>query len=82
MFSLSSLKSMEVIDINSGCKLGYIKDMVIDCENYKVISIVVPNPKNGWFSKINDIEVKWEDINKIGIDIILINAGEFTDIND
>lgn len=82
MFSISSLKSMEVIDVNSGCKLGYVKDMLIDCDTYKIISILVPNPKDGWFSRNNGIEVKWENIVKIGVDIILVNAAEFVDIND
>lgn len=82
MFSISSLKTMEVIDMNSGCKLGFVKDMIIDCDNYKVISIIVPNPKGGWFSKGSGIEVKWENIVKIGVDVIMVNAEEFVDIDD
>ncbi len=74
LHSLNSLKSMEVIDVTTGSKLGFIKDLVVDCDNYKIISILIPNQKLGWFSKNNDIEIPWEQINKIGVDVILVNC--------
>lgn len=74
LHSLSNLKSMEVIDITTGSKLGFIKDLVVDCDNYKVISILLPNHKIGWFSKNMDIEIPWEQITKIGVDVILVDC--------
>lgn len=82
MFSLSSLKAMEVIDIKSGYRLGFIKDMILDCSESKVISIVVPSQKPIWFSKTKDIEISWDRITKIGIDVILVDAADLFDIND
>ncbi|AGK97289.1 YlmC/YmxH family sporulation protein [Clostridium pasteurianum] len=82
MYSLNSLRSMEIIDINTGCKLGYIKDLVVDCDNYKIISILVPNQNSGWFSKNSDIEIPWSKITKIGVDVILIDGRDILYNND
>lgn len=72
--SINAMKTMEVIDINTGTKLGFISDIKIDCEEQKILSILLPGESKGWFSKIDDIEVMWKDIIKIGIDVILVNA--------
>lgn len=82
MFSINNLKSMEVVDVESGCKLGYMKDMVVDCTDNKVISILVPGQKIIWFSKNKEIEIPWNRIVKIGVDVILVNAADLFDIND
>lgn len=74
MFAISSMKSMEVIDINTGTRLGYIKDFKIDCDNHKVEAIVLPGAqRTGWFSRPEDIEVLWSNIRKIGVDVILVD---------
>lgn len=72
--SINAMKTMEVIDINTGTKLGFISDIKIDCEEQKILSILLPGESKGWFSKNDDIEVMWKDIVKIGIDVILVNA--------
>jgi len=74
MFAINSLKVMEIIDINTGSKLGYIKDFKINCENHKIESIVLPTEKSGWFGKSQDVEIPWEKIKKIGIDVILVDG--------
>jgi len=67
---------MEVIDINTGSKLGYIKDLIIDCVDYKIISIVIPREKSSWLSKSKDLEIPWNRIVKIGVDVLLVNLEE------
>jgi YlmC/YmxH family sporulation protein len=74
MHSIGNIRSMEVIDITTGVKLGFIKDFKIDCENYKIISILLPNQKISWFSKNDSIEIPWSKVTKIGIDVILIDG--------
>jgi len=74
MFALGSLKNMEIIDVNTGSKLGYIKDFKINCNLHKVEAITLPTQKTGWFSKSEDIEIPWEKIKKIGVDVILIDG--------
>lgn len=81
MFAVNSLKTMEIIDINAGTKLGYIKDFKINCEEYKIESIIIPTQKSGWFSKSEDIELPWERIKKIGVDVILVDGEGFVEIN-
>ncbi|KYH35944.1 PRC-barrel domain protein [Clostridium tepidiprofundi DSM 19306] len=79
LFSINSLKTMEVIDINSGSRLGYIKDFVIDCEEYKVLSLIIPVQKVSLFGKTNTIEIPWEKIKKIGVDVILVDGQDIVD---
>jgi len=74
MFSLNSMKSMEVIELNTGAKLGYILDFKIDCEENTVQSILLPSLKVGWFSKREFIEIPWGSIAKIGVDVIIVNS--------
>lgn len=76
MFAISSLRSMEIIDINTGAKLGYIKDLKVNCEEYRIEAITIPTQKTGWFSRGEDIEIPWERIRKIGIDVILVDGDE------
>jgi len=71
MFAINSLKTMEIIDINTGTKLGYIKDFKVNCEEYKLEAIILPTQ---WFSKNEDIELPWERIKKIGVDVILVDG--------
>ena len=44
-YSLNSIKTMEVVEINSGTRLDFIKDFKADTENYKITSILMPNEK-------------------------------------
>ena len=73
LYSINSMREMDVIDINNGEKLGNIKDIKIDYENSKIISIVVQELGEGWFSKREEIEIAWKDIIKVGVDVILVN---------
>ncbi|NEZ45991.1 YlmC/YmxH family sporulation protein [Clostridium niameyense] len=77
LYSIGNLRSMEVIDINTGSKLGYIKDLVIDCDEYKIVSIIIPSRKLSLFSKKDDIEIGWDKIKKLGVDVILVEGDEY-----
>lgn len=72
LFSINNIRTMEVIDFESGKKLGFIKDLVVDCEEYKIISLVIPEEKVSLFGKEGSIEIPWENVYKIGIDVILV----------
>lgn len=74
--SINNLKMMEVIDISTGSKLGYIKDFFIDCIDYKIISLIIPREKSSIFSKDENIEINWSKIIKIGVDVILVDIEE------
>ena len=76
LFSLKDLRNLEVIDVNEGRKLGYIIDVKVDCDEYRVLSILLPIEKNSWFSKQEVIEIEWEDVMKVGVECILVNLRE------
>jgi len=76
MFAINNLRQMEIIDVNSGSKMGYIKDLKVDCDDYRIISIILPTQKSSWFNKNNSIEIPWEKVKKIGVDVILVDGSD------
>ncbi|APC40653.1 YlmC/YmxH family sporulation protein [Clostridium estertheticum] len=76
MFAINNLRQMEIIDINSGSKMGYIKDLKVDCDDYKIISILMPTQKSSWFNKNDSIEIPWEKVKKVGVDVILVDGSD------
>ncbi|MDP4088160.1 MAG: YlmC/YmxH family sporulation protein [Bacillota bacterium] len=75
MHSINNLKVMEVIDINTGAKIGFIKDIKIDCDDYKIEALLLPGQqKNSWFGKQEMLEIPWERVKKVGIDVILVDV--------
>ncbi len=77
LYSIGNLRAMEIIEINTGAKLGFIKDLKVDCDECKIISIVLPSGKMSWFGKSDDIEIPWHNIKKIGVDVVLVDSDEF-----
>lgn len=69
---LSEFKQMDIIDINSGKSFGKVADFKIDVDNNSIISIFTGKEK-GLFKSSDFKEIKWEKINKIGIDTILVD---------
>lgn len=72
---VSAFCQKEVVDANSGEKLGYVDD-VIFCERTAQIEKIVIYGKGrmlGLFKKMKDIEVAWSDIRVIGEDTVLID---------
>ena len=80
LHSINAMRAMELIDINTGRKLGFIKDIKIDCSESKIVSILLHREEKGWFSKGDEIELLWEDISKIGVDVILIDSENINNI--
>ena len=74
LHSLNAMRSMEVIDVLTGTKIGFIKDFKIDCNNNKIVSLILPGEIRTWFAKDDEKEVLWKDIVKIGKDVILVNT--------
>ena len=74
--SINDLKLKEVIDISDGAKLGFVSDVEIDLSNGRLVSLVVEGSYRvmGIFGKTADIVIKWENIKKIGNDIIVIES--------
>ncbi len=71
---LSDLQSKEVISIKDGSQLGNIIDADVS-EDGMVLKIITYNKKGGIFSIKNREEatIKWDQIKKIGEDVILVD---------
>ena len=76
MCTINDLKSKEVIDIHTGVRLGFVNDGEIDIVTGRLVALVVPGAYKfmGLFGRENDNVIKWEQIKKIGDDIILIGS--------
>ncbi len=69
---LSELQNKDVINISDGKKVGNIIDIIIDL-NGKMSSMIVEQGKGiAIFTNKEDIEIKWQQIEKIGEDVILV----------
>lgn len=71
---LSDLQNKDVVALEDGKKIGNIIDVSID-ENGNMIALIVQKSKflNNIFSAQGEIEIKWNQVKKIGADVILVN---------
>ena len=74
LYSLNAIRNMEVIDISTGSKIGYVKDFKVDINTKKLVSIFLPSSVKSWFNKADDIELAWDKIVKIGVDVLIVDA--------
>lgn len=71
---LSDLQSKDIININDGKKIGSIIDVNIN-EDGKMNSLVVERGRFlSKFSSKSEIEIKWQQVEKVGEDVILVNV--------
>ncbi|WP_458861990.1 YlmC/YmxH family sporulation protein [Acidaminobacterium chupaoyuni] len=68
----------EVIDLQSGARLGYVYDAEIDLETGQVNSLIVPgrNRALGLLGREEDLHIPWDKIEKVGEDYILVRGVE------
>lgn len=78
MINLSEMKEKEVINIRNGMKIGFIYDFEIDLEKGEVVAAIIPSYGKvfGIFGKNKDIIIPWQNIFKIGHDIILVDLND------
>jgi YlmC/YmxH family sporulation protein len=81
-FCVSDLKLKEVINVIDGKRLGAITDIEIDVESGRLTAIVVPGNSRflGLFGRNEDVIIPWEKINKIGFDVILVEAAAYAEV--
>lgn len=76
---ITELRNKDVVNKSTGARLGCVMDIQIDtCKGCVVALVVVGRSKHsGWFGR-DEVLVRWEDIDVIGDDIILVNNCVFT----
>jgi YlmC/YmxH family sporulation protein len=74
LVKISDLRQRDVINVVDGRRLGHIKDIELDMEKGRVKAIVLPGSSSffGIFSRNDEVIVTWDKIQKIGIDVILV----------
>ena len=72
---LSELQVKDVINVFDGKKVGNIIDAQIDGNDGKMMKLIVEPNKMFWrfFSSKDELEIVWDQIVKIGDDVILVN---------
>ena len=72
----ADFRNKEVINISDGKRLGFVSDVDINFEKGTVEAIIVPGPSglvNFFTGGCDDYVIPWNNIQKIGDDIILVN---------
>lgn len=71
---LSDLQNKDIVNMKDGKKVGNIIDVVID-NSGNMESLIVQRTKfMNVFSSSGEFEVKWNQIKKIGEDVILVEV--------
>lgn len=75
---LSQLKSMEVVDISEGKRLGFIGDIIFDEDISYIKSFIIPYQSGVFsvFKRKEEIEIGWDQIKVIGVDIMLVDLSD------
>ena len=68
---LSDLQTKEIINMNTGKRLGVIIDIVVDISG-NIKSLILEEKHIRRFSGKEEYQIEWNQIAKIGDDIILI----------
>lgn len=74
--SINELKAKEVINIHDGARLGTINDAIFNLETGQLVSVTLPGQYKlmGFLGREDDAIIRWEDIKKIGDDVIIIDS--------
>ena len=74
---LFDLRRKEVISMRDGARLGYVGDVELDTETAQLVSIVIYGKMRwlGILGREDDIVVRWDDIQIIGEETILVKSG-------
>lgn len=79
---VSDLQDREIINVIDGKRLGPIKDIDIDVETGRITALILPGTSKflSLFGRKEDYIVPWEKIIRIGVDVILVEAQQFTEL--
>lgn len=70
----SDMRSKEVICAEDGERLGFVSDLDFDVDTGYVRGLLVPGSYRfmGVFGREDDVYIQWDQIKKIGDDLIII----------
>jgi len=77
---LSQIGGKEIVNLNTGERLGIVAeaDLVIDEATGNILKLLIPEERSQFslFGERGFIEVPWENVRKIGNDMIIIEQDE------
>ena len=71
---ISEFRQKEVVNVLDGRRMGAVVDLAIDEASGRVEAIMVPGPVkiSRFFKGEHDYVIAWENIKKIGDDVVLV----------
>ena len=75
MISYLELIDKDIINIKNGENIGRFTDVEIDTKKGRVTALYIEDNHKllSFFNKSKSILIKWEEIVKIGLDVIVVN---------
>jgi YlmC/YmxH family sporulation protein len=72
---IAELRKKEVINVRDGMRIGFVNDVEIDLCNANLVAIVIYGKLKffGLFGREEDIIIRWENVQVVGQDTILVN---------
>lgn len=76
MARMYDLRQKEIVNVNDGARYGFVSDLELNSADGKIVALIVPGPGRvlGVFGRDQEYRIPWENINKIGDDVILVNC--------
>ncbi|MCR6544507.1 YlmC/YmxH family sporulation protein [Dehalobacterium formicoaceticum] len=84
MIKVSDLKVKDIINIVDGKRLGYIKDIELNLAAGRIHSLILPGTTKfmGIFGRCDDVAIAWNQIKKVGADVILVEVQSFSELRN
>lgn len=70
--SYNELRQKEIVNVLCGKRMGKLSDLIFSTSTKKILGIVVP-AQHKLFRQKEDFFIPWENITKIGDDVILVS---------
>lgn len=76
MMSTYDIRNKEVINIYDGRSLGFVEDVELNLEKGTIEAIIIPGERGfmGFFSRSDELVIRWSDIKRIEDDVILVDV--------
>ena len=77
---IADLRCKEVVNVCDGLRMGFVCDVILNDATGQLLAIVVPGPCRflGMFGHEDDYIIPWENIRRIGDDLIIVEiSGDY-----
>ena len=84
MLKVSEFQIKDVVNVSDGKRLGSIDDIEINLNTGKIEAVIIGGVGRvlGIFGKDEEVVIPWQNILKIGEDVILVRFREYGDVKE